>query len=305
MPIPFTCPYCGHQVMVADQYIGQTGPCSKCGQMVTITSMGTGMAGFAAQPAPKRKSGGASVGIVLGIIGGVVLLLLLCCGGGALFFFRSAGVAVTQVRGAAQRTQCVNNLKQIGLALHNYHDVNQSFPPAYIADANGKPMHSWRVLILPYLDQQALYQQYRFDEPWDGPHNSQLAARMPPVFHCPDDPAGTSQTHYLAVSGPGTAFDGSQGARISAFTDGLSNTLLVVESTKATNWMAPVDLDAAEMSFVINDPTKPAIGSPHEGGANLLYGDGSVHFATPAVSAETIRGLTTRAGNEVPGPDAP
>src|SRR6476661_8060061 len=93
--------------------------------------------------------------------------------------------AVQQAREAARRSQCKNNLKQIGLALHNYHDVNGCFPPAYIADENGKPMHSWRVLILPYLDQAALHTEYNFSEPWDGPNNSRLLARRPAVYACP------------------------------------------------------------------------------------------------------------------------
>src|SRR5579863_9248252 len=93
--------------------------------------------------------------------------------------------ATQQAREAARRSQCKNNLKQIGLALHNYHDAFGSFPPAFVADANGKPMHSWRVLILPYLDQLPLYKEYNFSEPWDGPNNSRLLNRMPPAFSCP------------------------------------------------------------------------------------------------------------------------
>ncbi|MEZ6114117.1 MAG: DUF1559 domain-containing protein [Pirellulaceae bacterium] len=79
--------------------------------------------------------------------------------------------AVQTAREAARRSQCSSNLKQIELALHNYHDTFKSFPPAYIADANGRPMHSWRVLILPFMEQRELYDQCRFDEPWDGPNN--------------------------------------------------------------------------------------------------------------------------------------
>src|SRR5262249_42952585 len=79
----------------------------------------------------------------------------------------------------ARRSQCKNNLKQIGLAMFNYHDAYGCFPPAYIADADGRPMHSWRVLLLPFLDEAARYRKYRFDEPWDGPNNSELATSVP------------------------------------------------------------------------------------------------------------------------------
>ena len=96
--------------------------------------------------------------------------------------------AVQQAREAARRTQCKNNLKQIGIALHSYHDVYKTFPPAYIPDEDGKPMHSWRVLILPFIEQQALYEQYDFNEPWDGPNNSQLANVVISVYQCPSSP---------------------------------------------------------------------------------------------------------------------
>src|SRR5262245_15742705 len=83
---------------------------------------------------------------------------------------------------AARRMQCSNHLKQIGLALQNYHDTFGSFPPAYIADSKGQPIHSWRVLILPFIEQRQLYDKYRFDEPWDGPNNSNLHGEIVEVF---------------------------------------------------------------------------------------------------------------------------
>ncbi|MCI0357956.1 MAG: DUF1559 domain-containing protein [Planctomycetaceae bacterium] len=101
------------------------------------------------------------------------------------------------------RARCQNNLRHISIALQNYHDVYKSFPPAYVADASGKPMHSWRVLILPFLEQQALYDLYRFDEPWDGPNNSQLAGTILKIFQCPSDGKGSAgQTSYVAVVAP-------------------------------------------------------------------------------------------------------
>jgi hypothetical protein len=91
-------------------------------------------------------------------------------------------------QGAARRMVCSNNLKQLGLALHNYHQTYGCFPPAYVADEDGRPMHhSWRVLVLPFLEQQQLYDQYRFDEPWDGPNNRKLAENVISIFHCPED----------------------------------------------------------------------------------------------------------------------
>ena len=90
--------------------------------------------------------------------------------------------AVQSAREAAFCVVCSNNLKQIAMALHMYNEQYGSFPPAYIADENGNPKHGWRVLILPFLDEQALYDKYDFDEPWNGPNNSKLADSMPPVY---------------------------------------------------------------------------------------------------------------------------
>jgi hypothetical protein len=102
--------------------------------------------------------------------------------------------AVQQAREAARRTQCKNNMKAIALAMHNYHDTYGSFPPAYIPDENGKPMHSWRVLILPMLDQQFLYSQYDFDQPWDSPANRSVMDRMPAIYGCPSSPDAKGNT---------------------------------------------------------------------------------------------------------------
>src|SRR5262249_35014844 len=111
-------------------------------------------------------------------------------------------------REAARRMQCSNNLKHIGLALPNYHDDYRSLPPAYIADAEGRPMHSWRVLILPYLEQKSLYDKYDFSEPWNGPNNSKLHDQIIQAFCCPSRPGKQprTETSYVVVRGAKTAW---------------------------------------------------------------------------------------------------
>ena len=182
----------------------------------------------------------------------------------------------------------------------SYHDVNGTFPPAYLADANGRPMHSWRVLILPYIEQQALYARYNFDEPWDGPNNSQLAALLPPPYRCPSDSAGTpgsATTNYAVITGPGTMFDGETASTLASVTDGTSNTILVVETTAGINWMEPRDLDANQMAFQINgSPTE--ISSHHPGGAQAVFADGATRFLSQSVTAQVLRALISKAGNE-------
>ncbi|MBC7820403.1 MAG: DUF1559 domain-containing protein, partial [Planctomycetaceae bacterium] len=121
--------------------------------------------------------------------------------------------AVQQAREAARRAQSKNNLKQIAIAMHNYHDVTKAFPPAANVDAKGKKLLSWRVHILPYVDQAPLYKQFHLDEPWDSEHNKQFIKQIPPVYVQPThaDLAKDGKTVYLVPTGEGTAFEGDTG----------------------------------------------------------------------------------------------
>lgn len=214
-------------------------------------------------------------------------------------------------REAPRRSQCTNNLKQIGLALHYYHDVYGSFPPGYITDDEGRPIHSWRVLILPFLEQQPLYDRYRFDEPWDGPNNIKLVKEMPSVFRCPsEDTEDKACTNYVAVIGPRTAWPGETPVRFSDIADGASNTWLVVEAANSgIAWSEPRDLHVLQMAPQINPPAGQGISSKHPGGAQVLYADGSMHYISEATSSpsevysEHIRNALTIAGGDPVDPD--
>lgn len=287
MPIPFTCPHCGVRTDVDERYAGQSGPCANCGQTIVVPSP-------AGRPAPSSGGGSSKTAliIVLAIMGSCLV-----CGtpvGIALLL-----PAVQAAREAARRAQCSNNLKQISIALANYHDVYKSFPPAFVPDANGKPMHSWRVLILPYMNEQALYDAYDMNEPWDGPNNTRLAARMPAAYACPSHPTtGQTMTNYVAVVGSETVFNGGTPVTMTAVTDGTSNTILVVEGSTAVNWMEPRDLDFGQMNYQINAPGGNSIGSDHPGGVNAAFADGSVQFLPDSTDPQSVRGMLTKAGGE-------
>src|SRR5262245_66359 len=155
--------------------------CPACAEKIdsgveTCPHCGVSVYGYAPAAGSDRTGSGSKwpVFVIVLAVGGV---LLVCCGG--LTIPALLLPAVQQGREAARRSQCKNNLKQIALALLNYESRYGTFPPAYVADESGKPMHSWRVLILPDLDQQALYNDYNFSEPWDGPNNSRLLTRIP------------------------------------------------------------------------------------------------------------------------------
>ena len=180
---------------------------------------------------------------------------------------------VTTNRAAGLRVVCSANLCQINLALHYYHQDFGSLPPAYVSGPDGKPMHSWRVLVLRYLDPDA-YDAYDFGEPWDGPNNSRLATHdCARFFQCPaGSQVGSVYSNYVAIVGPKTVFSGD---RFVSFTEmpepGVRDTILVVEFAHSDiQWMEPRDLPFDEMTFAINDGMNPSISSRHPGGANVI-----------------------------------
>lgn len=152
--------------------------------------------------------------------------------------------AVQKVREAAQRTNSTNNLKQIALAMHNYDSTFRGFPAAAICDKKtGKPLLSWRVSILPYIEQEALYTQFKMDEPWDSEHNLKLAKNMPKIyFHPKANKPGDDKTHYRLFFGKGAAFELNKSTQINNITDGTSNTLMAVEAEEPVVWTNPIDL---------------------------------------------------------------
>jgi prepilin-type processing-associated H-X9-DG protein len=208
--------------------------------------------------------------------------------------------AVEQAREAARRSSCHCNLKQIGLAFQSYADIYKAFPPAYIADSKGNRMHSWRVLILPYIEQKPLYDQYDFNEPWNGPHNRLLAKSMPPVYRCPsDDLAKPGETSYAAIDGPGTVFSGNKGSTFGEITDGTSNTIAVIEAAGAgINWMEPRDVPFSSLRGGIMTTTKPCISSRHSDACITAFCDGHTNALHSTISAKTLQALATRAGGE-------
>ena len=214
--------------------------------------------------------------------------------------------AVQAAREAARRAQCVNNLRQIGLAMHNIHDLNGKFPGHAIVDEGGKPMLSWRVALLPLLGQGDLYNKFKLDEPWDGPTNKPLIAQMPGLYACPSrgDGGEPGLTPYRVFIGAGSLFDATRPApSLADITDGSSNTLMVVEAAEAVPWTKPEGLEVAAPGLL---PAVPlfGLGSKHPGGFNALFADGSVRFIKATINFVTLQALTTRAAGEVVSRDA-
>lgn len=208
--------------------------------------------------------------------------------------------AVQAARDAARRSSCNCNLKQIGLGLQNYADVYKSFPPAYVTDERGNRMHSWRVLILPFIEAKPLYDMYDFSEPWNGPNNRRLAQWMPHVYRCPsDDLSRPGETSYAAIDGPGTVFSGSKGSAFTDIKDGTSNTLAVVEAVGAgMDWMEPRDIPFSSLKGGVMASMKPGIASRHKGACMASFCDGHVYGLSSAIPVKTLQALATRAGGE-------
>lgn len=282
MAIEFACPLCGKQTVVADQYAGQSGPCANCGGQITIPKSGLGAKG----PTTASGSGGGAkvLFVILAILG---VGALVCCGGvGALFLFGRS-----QVQVASQRMQSTNNMKQIGIALLNYHDTHGEFPPAVVTDKDGKPLYSGRVLLLPFLGQGQLYEAFDKSKAWDSPENVGFSNTVIATFLDPASKSSkTARSDYVFVTGQGTLLDGNK-VRITSVTDGTSNTIAVVGTNSGPDsWAAPGE-------WSVDSGAVP--GSNHDGKILTLYGDGSVRLLRLQYFQQNMRALATRAGGEI------
>lgn len=193
----------------------------------------------------------------------------------------------------AARALSSNNLKQICLALHNYADTYGRFP-TNIKGKDGKDLLSWRVAILPYIEQEKLYRQFKMDEPWDSENNKKLISQMPKTYRSPKQKADLKdRTTYLAPLGKGLMWDDPKGVRFQDIADGTSNTIIVVESDDdaAAVWTKPDDI-----VIDMKNPTKGLLGH-YDAGFLVAMADGSVRLVDKNYSS--IWFMFTKAGGEV------
>lgn len=225
----------------------------------------------------------------------ITLLEVLASIGIIMILLALALPAVRNPREAARRSVCRNNLKQIGMALHDYHEAYGSLPPAYTVDPEGNRLHSWRTLILPYVGQSDLYSTIDLSKAWNDPANAEAYKTSVSAYHCPDLPDAKNETTYLAVVMQGSCFRPTAGIKLSQVTDGTSNTLGVIEVNpkQAVHWMAPWDADEQLVLRFASEAQES-----HLGGAHALLLDGSVRFIQSTTPAKTRLILTSIAGNE-------
>lgn len=234
---------------------------------------------------------------------------------------------IIAARQATKRSMSSNNLKQLALAMHVYHDTHKCFPPPVLLGPDGKTPYSWRVAVLPYLDQQALYDAYDFDEPWDGPNNRKLLESMPAVFRHPTVQGATTSSAYYALTGPETVFDGkkdrgpssgmggmgvaggrapseskeeggsvlpkNRGVAFRDIKDGTSNTLMFVEAKRDIPWTKPADIP-----YDVDKPL-PQLGGFFQGGFYASTCDGAVRLWPADIGEDVLRAIISKDGREV------
>jgi hypothetical protein len=186
-----------------------------------------------------------------------------------------------------QRDRSLNKLKQIMIAIHAYHDVNNNFPQD-VADKDGKPLLSWRVLLLPYLEQDQLYKQFKLDEPWDSANNKKLLAQMPGVYRVGIEPKDSTKTHYQGFAGPKSMFEPGKKLSFRDVTDGLSNTLCVVEAGPPVEWTKPADIPYD------SEKPMPKLEGPFRNTLNCVVADGSAYSFKRDIDEKTLHGLIER-----------
>lgn len=203
--------------------------------------------------------------------------------------------AVRTGREPARRNACANNLKQIALALRVYADTYHELPPAYTTDADGKPLHSWRTLILPFLEQSQLYKSIDLTKPWDDPANAAACKTSVNEYQCPSASEIGNRTTYLAVLTPTSCFRATEPRSLSNITDDPRKTLMVIEvdSEHAVPWMSPVDADE-RVVMVIGAKSK----LDHVGGVHAAFVDGSVRFLAADTPTAQRQALISIAGDD-------
>lgn len=278
MPFHFTCPYCYKKTLVDDALAGKSGLCAGCAKSIVIPDAPPqdpeNMQPVGSEYVAKAESD-TSRRYLTYLTQGIVLLALIGASAALVSYF--LWPTFNSLRDRRNKTACLNNLQLITVALNEYNTKYGTYPPSIVYDENGKPMHSWRVLILNELGYSSLYSQYNFDLPWDSEQNSVLMMQCPAEYVSPaaSNHTGNEGTYFL-ITGKGTVFPKNAPLSASQIKDGKQNTLLIVESeNSAGEWTKPQDIELAKLNRQIGAQGVNAIGGNHTGGATAVMADGT------------------------------
>ena len=295
MPLLFTCPHCQSKTRVEDRYSGQSGECFQCGGEITLPA-------FAASPNRSRvlnKGTNRKVAtwlIAVVVTGGLLLIVLTAV-------VRLGGSSMNQLTNNRIRSGSIRNLETIAKALNAYAEEHGRYPPPVIKDPNGVAMHSWRVMLLPYLQENELYNQYDRSKPWNDPDNLAIQYQIPNVYLHPESGGAgwSSASAYYLIAGNGTLFPVAGPLRPDEITDDASQTILLVEGmpmTTSGSWTEPIDLDFASVTGDLLSGSANEPGGLSDGGVTMATADGRGHFVPSDIEPATLRALVTPRGGE-------
>jgi len=293
--IPFTCPHCDHFAIVEERFAGQTGPCTNCGIATTVPRSPDAADEKKALEDVERRDKEALPVLLssLGVMVGIVALVLV--GAVAVVW----PMVVRREHGKKIKS-CSANMARIGMALMQYHQDYGAYPPPYIRDAKGKPLLSWRVLLLPYLGDggQKVYASLDRTKAWNHPRNRSITSKPFALFTCPLGQPG--KTNHMAITGRGTVFDPTRKTSKTNVKDGLARTICIVEvASSPIGWAEPVDLDINRISFKVNATPGKDISSQHRGGVcHATCCDGTVRSVHRTTKSAILRAMATIDGGE-------
>jgi hypothetical protein len=295
MPYLFTCPHCQTKTQVDDRFSGQSGECVVCGSPIQLPEFGNRITGTIAQ-----TDGGGSKS-VRWVAGAVVSAIILAC---LLFaIIRVGGQSVNRLTASRDQSMSIRNLQRIAEALNAYAADHGNYPPVAKADKSGKLLHSWRVLILPYLDEQELYNQIDLSVGWDDPINAAVLRRMPSVYSHPNSAKQGlyNQSGYYLVTGPGTLFPNSGPLGPNDILDDPTQTILVIEAMPISvtgSWAEPGDVDFVAMQGTIGGDPNTEVGGLLDDGVAMVTTDARGHFLPNTTDPLILRSLVTPQGGE-------
>lgn len=301
MPFDFTCPYCFKKTLVDDTLAGKEGPCAGCGKTVTLPSEIPTRPESAypvdskyVLPVAQQSPSQWKVWILKALGFGILATTLSCA---TLYILWPTLQSLSQRR---NKVACINNMQLIAKALNEYAAEHGTYPPAVTYDSAGKPMHSWRVMILPQLGMTTLHARYKFNEPWDSASNILLVDQCPSVFVSPasSNPYG-NENSYVLITGKKTLFPPSGPLGPSDVSDGTSSTLLLVDKLNAaTEWTNPVDVDIAKLNPMIGASGANAIGGEHDDGATAVFADGTPAWLPEDLDPILLKAIISPNGGE-------
>ncbi len=300
MPFQFTCPYCFKKTLVLETLAGQKGPCVGCGKMVTVPEPPSKMPEAAAPigstyvPTNQLKSRSELFKFVLRVGGlalGIVILSTVVIFG--------LWPTFKGLKARRDAIACMTNLQRIAQALNAYAAEHGTYPTPVVTDAAGKPLYSWRVLLLPYLGEASLHANFKLNEAWNSPNNSLLIAQCPDVYISPGSTSKGSFANYVLLTGSGTIFPPNGPLKPAQINDGLDRTLLVVETDNSTNdWSMPFDIDVTKMNSRVGSLGVNSIGGSHSEGASAVFADGEPAWISTDLPTAIIDASITANGNE-------